>query len=218
MATKKIFILTALFLFYFLTIGVSSANIADPTPFNLIQPNGYSFLARYIGDENSAHFETMDRYIILKNEGWWVYAKLENGTLVPSEERVGGARTSLKKIKVSDLPKVKSKTELKRGKIKELSALLFPKPPKITGTQKIVVIAIDFSDKYGTKTISDFNDLLFSRKKGSLNHYYYEVSYGKLNLTGKIFGWYRSDHPHTYYGKDRNTANGFIDDFYTNIS
>lgn len=204
MTTKKRFILTALFLFSFLTIGVSSANIADPTPFNLTQPNGYTFLARYIGDENRAHFETMDRYIILENKEWWVYAKLENGTLVPSEERVGGARTSIKKVKGSELPKVKSKTELKRGKIKKLSTLSPSKPPEITGTQKIVVIAIDFSDKSGTKSISDFNDLLFSGKKGSLNHYYYEVSYGQLNLTGEISDWYRSDHPHYYYGADIN--------------
>ncbi|MDO8728111.1 MAG: hypothetical protein Q7J35_18820, partial [Candidatus Methanoperedens sp.] len=71
---------TILIIFVFcllLTIATVSAVPADPEPFTLVQQDGRSFQVIQVGDERGAHFETMDGYTIVQDEGdkWWKYAK-----------------------------------------------------------------------------------------------------------------------------------------------
>lgn len=75
-----------------------------------------------------------------------------------------------------------------------------------TGDVKLLVFAVDFSDypqeTYGTP-LSDiskaFNGLSSDLPYESLRSYYQKSSYGKLNLTADIYGYYRASHPASYY-------------------
>jgi len=75
-----------------------------------------------------------------------------------------------------------------------------------TGDVKILVFAVDFSDDpYYLDDISimdieyAFNGLATDTAYESLNSYYTKSSYGKLNLTADVFGYYRAEHPSSYY-------------------
>ncbi len=80
--------------------------------------------------------------------------------------------------------------------------------PVVTGTRKLLILLVDFSDKTAVTSQSHFSDLFFSTgtyATGSLRDYYRQVSYSKLDTTGTIsgsgvtVGWYRAPHPKSYY-------------------
>ncbi len=73
----------------------------------------------------------------------------------------------------------------------------------VTGTEKILVICIDFSDMPAEKTTGYFESLVFG-SSNSLKKYYEEVSYGQLTISGSIAGstWVRAPHSHDWYGDE----------------
>ena len=78
-----------------------------------------------------------------------------------------------------------------------------------TGNQKILVIPVMFSDVKNSTTLGDLNKTL-----KNLTEYYYNVSYGKLNLTYEINDWIALPKPMAFYGADGgfgNTIYGRID-------
>lgn len=77
-------------------------------------------------------------------------------------------------------------------------------PP--TGNVKALVFAVDFSDYPSSSsdvTISDiqtaFNGTAEQTDYESLNSYYLKSSYGQLNLTADVVGFYRAANPTSYY-------------------
>lgn len=79
----------------------------------------------------------------------------------------------------------------------------------VTGTRRVIVLLVDFSDKPGTQTAQHYTDLLFSSgtyATGSMRDYYDEVSHHTLTVTGSVHGWFRAPQPKTYY---TNGNNGF---------
>ena len=66
--------------------ATASAAPANPTPFELVQPNGARFMARLVGDEWSNAVHTLDGYAIVRNDvDIWVYANKDaSGQLVPT--------------------------------------------------------------------------------------------------------------------------------------
>lgn len=91
--------------------------------------------------------------------------------------------------------------------------------PSVASDPTILMIMIDFPDHAGTQTQAHYQTLLFGGAQGSLNHYYTEVSYGQLAITGVMAGsgWYRSAHNMVWWGADTDTANGRIDDANSDI-
>jgi len=90
-----------------------------------------------------------------------------------------------------------------------------PSSPMI-GERKILVIMIDFPDNAGTKVPAYYDNLLFGTGQGTMKHYFTEVSYGLLTISGTEAGtgWYRSAQYMTWWGADSffgiDEANGFI--------
>lgn len=65
-----------------------------------------------------------------------------------------------------------------------------------------LVILIDFSDNQGSVPPSNIENLLFSvdsYSTGSMRDYYLENSYGLLDVTGQVVGWFRSERTYSYY-------------------
>lgn len=76
---------------------------------------------------------------------------------------------------------------------------LLSTPSVLSDTQihkKIAVILINFTNDKGSwifpaeDWIGKTNDAFFSDKDNSLSSYYKETSYGKMNLSGEVYGWY----------------------------
>jgi len=75
------------------------------------------------------------------------------------------------------------------------------------GTNRILIICIDFPDLICTQTAGSFGSMVFGPwSPSSMNDYYQEVSYGSFSLTGSVVGWYRAAQSRTYYA---NGQHGF---------
>ena len=71
-----------------------------------------------------------------------------------------------------------------------------------TGKLNCLVLLVDFTDNPGSRPPADIDGMLFSRgtyATGSMHDFYFENSYGKLDLGGKAFGWLRMPQPYAYY-------------------
>jgi len=82
---------------------------------------------------------------------------------------------------------------------------------KVTGTLKMIVLLVDFTDRPGTRAVASYESMLFSDKQyptGSLLDFYREVSCGKVSVTGSVHGWFRMPHPYTYYTHNSSGTNG----------
>jgi len=71
-----------------------------------------------------------------------------------------------------------------------------------TGNHKILVIPVMFSDVKNSTTVDDLKGII-----ANLSDYYYNVSYGKLNLTYDVKDWVTLNKPMSYYGADGGFAN-----------
>ena len=131
----------------------------------LTQPDGTEFQARAIGDEHYWFIETVDGYVVMKNEeGWWTYAKLVNGLFAPSEYIVGKDPCPFRKHLRPDpeavkaipgneykvINRFKKDWEERWEKVKKMLEkdpnLDITKALGITGPQRTCIILVDFSD------------------------------------------------------------------------
>jgi immune inhibitor A len=70
------------------------------------------------------------------------------------------------------------------------------------------VLLGQFADSSGTKTVLDFQNLLFDNNpSGTMIDYYNEVSYGQFSLTGKVYGWFTADQGQAFYASNNNGLN-----------
>ena len=83
--------------------------------------------------------------------------------------------------------------------------------PKAEGTLNCLVLLVDFADNPGRTDPSHFEKLLFDGSHpDSMNSFYREMSYGKLEVTGKVTGWIRAPQPYSYYVDNQSgTGGGF---------
>lgn len=71
-----------------------------------------------------------------------------------------------------------------------------------TGTLRILVLLVDFSDNRGNRPAEDVRAMLFARgtyPSGSMYDFYRENSYDQLQVDGEVVGWLRLPHPYAYY-------------------
>ena len=72
----------------------------------------------------------------------------------------------------------------------------------VTGSVRVKVLLVDFSDRTGTLSSQHYEDLLFSKDvypTGSMRDFYKEVSLGKVDIIGSVHGWFRMPNPYSYY-------------------
>ncbi|NJD77098.1 MAG: M6 family metalloprotease domain-containing protein [Candidatus Methanoperedens sp.] len=212
---------TLAFLILLVTVSGTALGVpANPAPFILTQPDNTSFQAVQVGDERGTHIETLDGYTIIKDKiDAWKYARNdETEELVPTDSKVGEIKPGFlglkKHLKKATAATGSSSMKSSPAVSKDFAASNTLKPAPAVGTKKPLVILINFTDTLQNSTHSPayFDNLLFnsSQDARSLNSYYKEVSYGKMNINGTIAGskWYSSSYDMAYYGKD---LNGRID-------
>jgi len=76
------------------------------------------------------------------------------------------------------------------------------------------VLLGSFSDKQGSHSVEDFQNLYFENNSyGTMTDYFNEVSYGQLILSGSVYGWFEVDNPVDYYSKTAWDPNSFPQNF-----
>ncbi|WP_018153408.1 M6 family metalloprotease domain-containing protein, partial [Methanothermococcus thermolithotrophicus] len=210
-----------------------SAVPAEPRTHNLTQPDGSIIQAKLVGDERFYVWETTNGYTILKNkDGYWAYAIKKDGKLVPSSYVVGKSNMNkygAKEYDISqnsyDLTRLNIQKHLRPDKdvieqntFKSLSSSISTQtnyplkssaqltPSLINGTQKAIVILIEFQDvKHNpNNTPAYYENMLFNKSNNlSMNRYYNEVSYGKVDVVGNVtYVWVTSQYNMSYYWDD----------------
>ncbi len=87
-------------------------------------------------------------------------------------------------------------------------------------TVPALVLLVDFNDNQASTPSAHYDSLLFEYTGGqySLRDFYLENSYGTLEITGEVSGWYRMPHDYLYYSQNNgfgsfpNNAQGLVID------
>lgn len=180
--------------------------VASPRISELIQPDGSVVNARQWGDEWLHGWETREGYTIVKGiSGFWVYADRDStGKLYPANVRADGPAPEKQKRFLRPGGERARKAVRKRRKA---TVKVVPS----TGTAKIPILLINYSDTTSTNTPSEFESLLFDTTPaiatgpGSMKDYYEEVSYGAFSVSSGPSGvseWHTAANGHDYYGQN----------------
>ncbi len=192
---------------------VSAAPIKD-AEIKLTQPDGQVIQCYASGDEFYNYFHDSNGRAILKDEktGYYVYGKYVKDEVQPSRERVTEANIeNLKQIDSDSKVNMKD-VKLPKDKIQERRKLLNADKPaqRKTNTGKLnnIVIFIKFSDQDEFKTsLSKYDTDFNSKDQASVNNYFKEISYNKLDIdttfypkpNGNTILSYTDSHPRSYY-------------------
>ncbi len=171
---------------------------ASPDIQVLKQPNGYLVQARIWGDEFRGWMETLEGYTIVQNEanGYWEYAVIEraSGTLQPSGRWVNPGTSPpaevekhLKPTWNKEMEKVqKDLLKLLRNqqKSKAVEAMAGPALAPVSGTKKLLVILVNFTNRTLTTTATSWSNVLFQTGTGvkSVRQYYKDNSFNLLDI------------------------------------
>lgn len=66
-----------------------------------------------------------------------------------------------------------------------------------------MIILVEFPDAHHTLTPDQVKNIAIDQ----VNSYYQEVSYGKVSVTGEVYGWFTMSRPLSYYGHDASSTN-----------
>ncbi|MDD4684471.1 MAG: M6 family metalloprotease domain-containing protein [Bacteroidales bacterium] len=190
---------------------------ANPVPITIKQPNGKLLTLTPKGDEKVNWASTTDRYTLVRNnESVFVYGQLnEEGDLIPSRYIASNPdqRSKQESEFLSTLPydlrysnkQIKEKIDLfDKGDIQHKSVT--------SGTAKLLLVLVDFSDKPFTFTQSDFynlcNQVGYSANgaTGSVKDYYRDNSNGALNMEIDVVGPITLPNTSAYYANNRMQA------------
>ncbi|GAA0125136.1 M6 family metalloprotease domain-containing protein [Clostridium sp. CTA-19] len=181
---------------------------------NLTQPDGQVIQCYASGDEFYNYLHDVKGRAILKDEktGYYVYGKYVKDEILPSRERVTKEKTeSLQdiendsRININDVEYPKDEIEKQR---EMLNANVSTKSTKNIGKLNNIVIFIKFSDQYEiTRNFSTYDRQFNSENQASLNNYYKEASYNKLDINTTFYPKpqgdkvlsYTDSHPRSYY-------------------
>ncbi|EJO5346928.1 M6 family metalloprotease domain-containing protein [Clostridium botulinum] len=192
---------------------VSAAPIND-AEVKLTQPNGQVIQCYASGDEFYNYLHDSDGRAIVKDEktGYYVYGKYVKNKVQPSRERV--TKTTIKNLKQLDSDSRVNMKDVKAPKdeIQKQRKLLNADNPvqrtKNIGQLNNIVIFIKFSDQDEIKTnLSKYNNQFNSKNQASVNNYFKEISYNKLDINtsfypkpnGDTILSYTDSHPRSYY-------------------
>ncbi|MDR2557053.1 MAG: hypothetical protein LBC49_04990, partial [Bacteroidales bacterium] len=202
---KKVAFIIFMFMAAFaLTITSAFAAPRQNQPVTITQPTGEKIQVFASGDEFYHRLHDKDGYTIVQNpkDGWFYYAKLRGGNLVPTKYKVGAKnpqKTSLKPNAAPSAKKLKELHDLYRtpAETKFLNGGTMQKSPASNAAKASfsemnnVVILIRFSDdsEFPIESLQTY-DTVCNGMIHSLKHYYNEVSYGDLTVHSYFYPWY----------------------------
>lgn len=197
------------FLIFFFVSSQLMAIPADTTMKSKRQSDNRLLDFYLIGDEFVNFARSIDNYTLLLNEnGDYCYAYLnENGDLVASSYLASNPNQRTK-TEIDFLSSINKRLTFSDNQITNRKSAFqkietnYP----TTGNNNLLIILVSFADRAFTYTREDFDSLAsqpgYSRNgaTGSVKDYYYDVSFGQLELNPTVVGPYTLSQPMAYYG------------------
>ena len=226
MKTKLILLIAAFF-----TVAYAGAVPASQKPFDITQPDGTVITLHMVGDEYYHWTETTDNQVVIcSEEGYYEYATIQNGEIVPSGVKASNTIVDSQVNTRAALPNREQMVDLMMDKRRTIIAQMdslaraeeLSDPSLNTrassnisltkGNQKVLCILMEFPDRSFTKTKADFQNMWnqtgynVEGSMGSVKDFYYENSYSQMNVTATVVGPYMAEHNSSYYAaQDKNT-------------
>lgn len=197
------------FLIFFFVSSQLMAIPADTTMKSKRQSDNRLLDFYLIGDEFVNFARSIDNYTLLLNEnGDYCYAYLnENGDLVASSYLASNPNQRTK-TEIDFLSSINKRLTFSDNQItnrKSAFQKIESNYPTV-GENNLLIILVSFADRAFTYTREDFDSLAsqpgYSRNgaTGSVKDYYYDVSFGQLELNPTVVGPYTLSQPMAYYG------------------
>lgn len=197
------------FLIFFFVSSQLMAIPADTTMKSKRQSDNRLLDFYLIGDEFVNFARSIDNYTLLLNEnGDYCYAYLnENGDLVASSYLASNPNQRTK-TEIDFLSSINKRLTFSDNQITNRKSAFqkietnYP----TTGNNNLLIILVSFADRAFTYTREDFDSLAsqpgYSRNgaTGSVKDYYYDVSFGQLEVNPTVVGPYTLSQPMAYYG------------------
>ena len=193
--TKNIFLISIII------VSFLRSDLASPEPFMVQQPNGEMITIYNRGNHLQGWHEYNGWTVTKDSDGWWVYAKGNNGReLIPSIFKVG----------IDQEPEQQS--SIQKGIRPEAIVLIDNAPvPDIQNTRTdtfyVPMILVEFPDAYAIYEPSEF-DLIMNQEgythlnydnTGSFRDFYQEISYGQFLPVAEVSEWFMAPHEHDHY-------------------
>ena len=198
-----------LLLFNIIFSSIALAVPANPKPFVEKQPDGSTITLRIKGDEYFHWFEDLGGYTVVRNNGTFFYAQLDNnGQLTATRFQVGKTNPATANLRPGVLPpeNVRAQSSLATPRLSPS----FNTPQSIvpSGNIKNLVVMVRFSNHQSRilPSISDMNTLFNAADShptiaptGSIRDLFLKNSYGQLTLNSDISGWIDVSRSEQYY-------------------
>ncbi len=189
----------------------------SPYPLKVTQPDGSTITVLGKGNKQLSYTETVDGFTITKNQqGIYEYAdQAADGSLKVSgvkakdiqnrtiaEAQFLGSRSKhvrLSPAKAQQIMNVQGSSP--SGSPSQAPQAAFP----AAGARKVLMLLIKYPDMADTYTPGNFHDLMNKSNyngTGSFKDYYMAASFGALNLSTDVYGWYTATHNYSYYGDE----------------
>jgi M6 family metalloprotease-like protein len=187
---------------------------AKPGRISYQQPDGTIINIELKGDAAIHWAVSDDGYTLLSNaNGYYEYAKLDANANLVSTGMVAKNAASRKSAEVAVLNTISkginySEKQIKQKLInykstqkKDVQASSF----QAIGTQKFIVLLVQFSDVSFTNTVSDIDNLMNQPNyngTGSFKDFHTINSNGKLTVNTTVSGIFTASNTHSYYGQN----------------
>jgi M6 family metalloprotease-like protein len=199
---------------------------AYPGIITVQQPTGATIQLRQVGDEYSHILRTVDGHVVVQcDDGGYYYAYVQDGRLVGSDilAHDPGQRSDDENnyvAGVNDQEALSTMTQPRRTASAGVGLSSVTKLPT-TGSPKIIVILVEFTDKKFTDNVDRFttvtphdyiSDLLnqqgfnLDNSNGSVRDYFTDASFGVFTPQFDVYGPYTLNHNTAYYGGDSSTG------------
>lgn len=159
------------------------AGVGSPTPVRVTQPDGTTFMVQIMGDEHRHWIETTDGYTVRKHEQtqqWEYMLRSKRGDLVSSGVAVGEKKpVGIRKHSKPAMARLieNPALDMRMGK-----AAGEWQPSLISGTRRLLFIAVNFTDRSLTTTTAEWDDTIYNSTPGvkSVVNFYDDNSRGLL--------------------------------------
>ncbi|MDA3910592.1 MAG: M6 family metalloprotease domain-containing protein [Bacteroidales bacterium] len=196
-------------------IGKSRGVPAKPAFVNYKQSDNTNVIIKPFGDAIINWAETKDGYCVLHNaSGDLVYAvKDDSGFLIPSKQLAHSTRErrSPEIEFIQNIPRHLRFSEAQKSVLQTAHKFYQNKYVKnpgsfpTTGNPKLLVILANFSDSSPLYTQSQLDQPMNQTNysgKGCLNEYFYEASFGQLDIQITVTNWVQVGNTHDYYAPE----------------
>lgn len=184
------------------------------------QPDGTTVDITLVGDEYFSYYMTVDGVPVMETEqGAYCYARCEAGAFLPTATlahdvavRGEAERTLAESIKAIPVTRPERANQIAEENNSRRARRAPNGPNRVgtsthhTGNKRGIIILVNYTDKKMVHTQQEFDDQMNTKNYnkgghiGSLSDYFYDQSYGQLNIDFDVVGPYTVSQNMAFYG------------------